>query len=123
MGLIKAFMRKVALASAVLVGKNVFDKIVGKEEAKPAEPGRKTAAASKAPAKPRSKPASAKSGTKARPAAKTKNAAQAKPKTAAKPKTPAKPRTAAKSNAAKPETTEVKPDGQSAGPGAGTSGS
>ena len=84
MGLLKSFMRKVALAAAVLVGRNVLSKTENKQNA--------SAPAAKANAKPRA-PAKKRSTTSAKTkASKPATATAAKPKAEDKPKAAAKPR-------------------------------
>ncbi len=78
MGLLRAIVKNVGVAAAVIVGQRVWAKITGKD-------ARKTSTGpAKAPVK-----AAAKLSTKA-------GSATSRPKAAAKPKAPAKPRAAAK---------------------------
>lgn len=141
MRLLKAFMRKVALAAAVLVGRNVLGTVMkrngensassansGTPQPKPGTGGSKKAAAN---ARPGAKSGSAaKSKPAAKPKADSKPKTDAKPKPAgqAKPKSPAKPRNRKpKAAASKPEASstqaEAKTEDQSAGPGVGSTGS
>ena len=128
MGLLKSFMRKVALAAAVVVGKNVLSKSAAKEEAPAATPAKNGAGKPRTSSARRKPAGAAKTGTKAKPAAKP--AAAAASKTETKPKT-AKPRTATSRSRkpAKPKTASPVPtpkaqsEDKSAGPGTGSTGS
>lgn len=91
MGLLKAIVKNVGLAAAVVVGQRVWAKVTGRDAKKASAGPAKLPV--KAAAKPRPKAGSA-----------TRPKAAAKPKAPAKPRAVAKPEAATEAPAAKPET-------------------